>query len=164
MFVSGNSLEKDMEHFLKYVGVEGSPSRLTRPFWQHAVTTLRQWVSEWVSEWVSGGLTPCRQLRPSSRREHEQKNKKKQKTGKSNSWKTHKRLYSNEAMFRSFMPEDNTVKVRISSSSSSSSYSYSSSSLLLPSLLIPSSSPLLHCNFSWLSQIVPCHMSKCLIT
>ena len=23
-----------------------------------------------VSEWVSGGLTPCRQLRPSSRREH----------------------------------------------------------------------------------------------
>ena len=23
-----------------------------------------------ASEWVSGGLTPCRQLRPSSRREH----------------------------------------------------------------------------------------------
>ena len=30
----------------------------------------RRIVCEWVSEWVSGGLTPCRQLRPSSRREN----------------------------------------------------------------------------------------------
>ena len=28
------------------------------------------WVGGWVDGWVGGGLTPCRQLGPSSRREH----------------------------------------------------------------------------------------------
>ena len=58
-------------YFISFLNIKGNEK--TCDFWH--ICSLHIWgmcsgCKEWVSEWVSGGLTPCRQLKPSSRREH----------------------------------------------------------------------------------------------